>query len=33
MKHGRIVEMGSQSDLLAMDGEFARLYKLQFAAG
>jgi len=29
---GRIVEQGSHDDLLATDGEFARLYNLQFAA-
>ncbi|MGB9615687.1 MAG: lipid A export permease/ATP-binding protein MsbA [Desulfomonilaceae bacterium] len=31
--NGEITEMGSHDELLAMDGEFARLYKMQFASG
>ena len=31
MKHGQIVESGVHGDLLAKDGEYARLHKLQFA--
>ncbi len=31
--NGKITEVGSHDELLAMDGEFARLYKMQFASG
>jgi len=31
--NGEITEVGSHDELLAMDGEFARLYKMQFASG
>ncbi len=31
MKHGQIVESGGHGELLAKDGEYARLHKLQFA--
>ncbi|MGC8604082.1 MAG: ATP-binding cassette domain-containing protein, partial [Desulfomonilaceae bacterium] len=31
MAQGRIVEQGSHSELLRMNGEFARLYNLQFS--
>jgi subfamily B ATP-binding cassette protein MsbA len=32
MSHGTIVEQGSHDELLALNGEFARLYHLQFAS-
>jgi ATP-binding cassette subfamily B protein len=32
MEHGRIVEQGSHSELLARDGPYARLYNSQFVA-
>ena len=31
MEHGRIVESGSHSELLARGGAYERLYTLQFA--
>ncbi len=31
MAQGRVVEQGSQNELLALNGEFARLYNLQFS--
>ncbi|MEI6134376.1 MAG: lipid A export permease/ATP-binding protein MsbA [Desulfomonile sp.] len=31
MAHGRIVEQGSHAELLELNGEFARLYNLQFS--
>jgi subfamily B ATP-binding cassette protein MsbA len=31
MKHGRIVEQGTHDALISRDGEYARLYRLQFA--
>ena len=31
MKHGRIVEQGTHDELISRDGEYARLYRLQFA--
>ena len=31
--HGRIAEQGRHDDLVAKDGLYARLSKLQFAAG
>jgi ATP-binding cassette, subfamily B, bacterial len=33
MDHGRIVESGTHSELLAIDGVYARLYKEQFSDG
>jgi len=33
LKHGQIVESGRHADLLAKNGEYARLYQLQFANG
>jgi ABC-type multidrug transport system fused ATPase/permease subunit len=30
MKEGRIVEQGGHDELLGTDGEYARLYRLQF---
>ena len=33
MDHGRVVESGSHSELLAIDGVYARLYKEQFSDG
>jgi subfamily B ATP-binding cassette protein MsbA len=32
MEHGRIVEQGTHDELLAHDGMYANLYRLQFAA-
>ena len=32
MEHGRIVEKGSHSELLELDGSYAALYQSQFAA-
>lgn len=32
MEHGRIVEQGTHDELLAMNGMYANLYRLQFAA-
>jgi subfamily B ATP-binding cassette protein MsbA len=32
MEHGRIVEQGSHEELLAADGMYANLYRLQFSA-
>lgn len=29
MKHGRVIERGSHDTLLALDGEYARLYRAQ----
>jgi ABC-type multidrug transport system fused ATPase/permease subunit len=31
MESGRIIEMGSHSELLAKGGQYKRLYELQFA--
>jgi ATP-binding cassette, subfamily B, bacterial MsbA len=31
LKHGKIVEIGTHSELLAQNGEYARLYDLQFS--
>jgi subfamily B ATP-binding cassette protein MsbA len=31
LSQGRIVEDGAHDELLARDGEYARLYRLQFA--
>ncbi len=31
MKHGHIVEQGTHDELISRDGEYARLYRLQFA--
>ena len=33
MDHGRILESGTHSELLAIDGVYARLYKEQFSDG
>ena len=32
MEHGHIVEQGTHDELLASDGMYANLYRLQFAA-
>jgi subfamily B ATP-binding cassette protein MsbA len=32
MEHGRIVEQGTHDELLAKNGMYANLYRLQFAA-
>jgi len=31
LKHGRVVEQGGHEELLALQGEYARLYRMQFA--
>jgi subfamily B ATP-binding cassette protein MsbA len=31
LQHGRIAEIGSHAELLALDGLYAYLYKIQFA--
>jgi ATP-binding cassette, subfamily B, bacterial MsbA len=31
LDHGRIIESGSHQDLLAIDGAYAALFKMQFA--
>jgi ABC-type multidrug transport system fused ATPase/permease subunit len=31
MEGGRIIEMGTHSELLARNGQYRRLYELQFA--
>ncbi|MDR3682142.1 MAG: ABC transporter transmembrane domain-containing protein [Geothrix sp.] len=31
MKHGRIVEQGTHEELISREGEYARLYRMQFA--
>jgi ATP-binding cassette subfamily B protein len=33
MDHGRIVEQGTHSELLAAKGHYSRLYDAQFAGG
>jgi ATP-binding cassette, subfamily B, bacterial MsbA len=33
MEHGRLVEIGTHAELLARDGGYASLYRLQFAGG
>ena len=33
MEHGRLVEVGTHAELLARDGGYASLYRLQFAGG
>jgi subfamily B ATP-binding cassette protein MsbA len=32
MEHGRVVEQGTHDELLARNGMYANLYRLQFAA-
>jgi ABC-type multidrug transport system fused ATPase/permease subunit len=32
LERGRIVEVGRHADLLAKDGAYAKLYRMQFAA-